>query len=198
MAITAFAGTGISSARQSADLDHDAAAPRRRRWRLRRLRLCTENFKRDIERARRSLGLQRIFAAGDVTTWLAPSFVANASGAAAISTTVVSAIPARCAASMVEQADGTGAEQHRALGRNVTSAGDRMQEHRERLGERRCLIRHVVGNFHALRRDGVEVGRKATLHMRGLRGRSHEEDVLARDWAGSRGKACSGRTSATD
>ena len=78
-----------------------------------------------------------------------------------------------------QQADGAGAEQHGALAVDVAGAGDRMQADRQRLGQRRRLIRHVVGDLHALRGNGVEEGRKTALHMRGLRGRAHEEDVLA-------------------
>ena len=78
-----------------------------------------------------------------------------------------------------QQADGAGAEQYGALAGDVAGAGDRMQAHRQRLGERRRLIRHVIGDLYALRGNGVEVRSKSALHMRGLRGRAHEEDVLA-------------------
>jgi hypothetical protein len=53
-----------------------------------------------------------------------------------------------------------------------------MQADCERFGERRRLIGHMVGDLDALRRNGVEVGGKAALHVRSLRGRPHEEDVF--------------------
>jgi hypothetical protein len=37
----------------------------------------------------------------------------------------------------------------------------------------------VVRNFYALRRNGVEHGGKAALHVRRLRGRPHEKDIFA-------------------
>ena len=80
---------------------------------------------------------------------------------------------------MVSRPIGPGAEQHGALAGDVAGAGDRMQADRERLGERRRLIgtwsgilTHCAGM--ASKKDG-----EAALHVRGLRGRAHEEDVLA-------------------
>ena len=165
-------------ARQIADLDHDAAAPDdadgagKARGRAR-------DFERDIERTRRGLGLQRLLAAGDIDDMIGAEPGGKRQRRRRDIDDGRLRDPCALRRQHGQQADGTGAEQHGALAGDVAGAGDRMQAHRERLGERRRLIGHVIGNLHALRRDGVEVGRKAALHMRGLRGRAHEEDVFA-------------------
>ena len=123
--------------------------------------------------------------------------VAKASGAAAMSTIVVSARALQPGGEQGQQADRAGADDRDA-------ACPRPRRGRRRAGRPRAARR--ARRPRRGRASGIgthwpgvaskSVG-EAALHVRRLRGRAHEVDVLAEVRAGPRGSAGSGRTSAT-